>query len=143
MSIKLIKGFDQSQPMACGTSSTVVKGQLLAFDRSNKIVIPWTAALLVEDIAGVSVNTPAAADTVCNVIPTKGGQEWEVDCTATTATNQLCIRHLMTDGLTVNNTSTDATTASAVFHALEVKGAAAAKKLRGAFTPAFMPKALS
>jgi hypothetical protein len=117
--------------MPCGTGSSIVAGDLLAYDRSNKIVIPFTAALLALDVAGVAVNTPAAADTVVNVIPVADAQLVEADCTASTATAQLCIRHLMTDAATVNNTTTDATTSSAVFMAIEMVGAAANKKLRG------------
>lgn len=54
-----------------------------------------------------------------------------VDCTNTTAANQLNKAHLLTDGGTVNNTDTHSTDINAIFIALGIVGAAADKKLLG------------
>ena len=133
MSFFHVSGFDQAIPMYCSTSSTIVANQLVVFDRSNGKVIPATAALLTEDNAGVSQNTPAAGDSFVNVIAIIGNpsQIWQWDCTNNTATNQLCKRSLLTDGLTVNNTATDQAVDETVVTPLRNIGAAADKKQQG------------
>ena len=35
MAFKLVKGFDQSQPLYCGTSSTITEGEVVVFDVST------------------------------------------------------------------------------------------------------------
>jgi hypothetical protein len=59
------------------------------------------------------------------------GMMVEVDCTNATAVNQLNKAHLLTDGGTVNNTSTHSTDVNAVFVALRISGEASDKKLIG------------
>ena len=132
MSFILKNGFDEATPLYCGTSSTVVVNQVVTFDRSNGIVIPATASLLCEDLAGVAQNTPASADTTVNVIPFTGDQEWEWDCTSNTATNQLNKRSILTDGVTVANTSTDQAVDEITVTPYANVGAASDKKQRGA-----------
>ena len=131
MAFKLVKGFDQSQEMYCATSSTVAQGEIITFDRSAGKIIDATASLLAEDVAGVVVRTPGADDTTTMVIPAVPGQLWEWDCTSNTAANQLCKRHVLTDSLTVANTSTDQAVDEVVVVAIENVGAAADKKQRG------------
>ena len=143
MAFKLVKGYNQAQQMFCGTSSTIVQGNLVAYDRSNKKIIPYTAALLACDVAGVASNTPTSTDTQCMVIPPVGGQLWEYDTTNNTAAGDLCIRAVVTDALTVNNTGTDSTSAAAVVMTIENAGAASAKKARGFILGGTSPKALS
>ena len=132
MAFKLVKGPSDTIHYYCGTSSAVTEGSLVVADRSGGIVIKGTAALLTEDTVGVATKTPATADTTVTVIPCRGrAQVWEWDTTNNTATNQLCKRHLLTDSLNVNNTSSDVALDETVVEAVENVGAAADKKQRG------------
>lgn len=137
MAFSCVIGDSTAIPMYCATSSTVTKGSLLTFDRSNGKVIIATASLLAEDVAGVASNTPSSADEWVNVIPVRN-QVWEWDCTNNTATNQLCKRSVLTDSLTVANTSTDQAVDEVVVEPYHNVGAAANKKQRGriVMTPA-------
>jgi hypothetical protein len=63
-----------------------------------------------------------------NIIP---GQLYVADCTNTTAADQLNKAHLLTNGGTVNNTSSHSTDINAIFIALRIIGATTDKKLLG------------
>lgn len=147
MAFKLVKGFDQSQPMHCAASSSIVQGELCVFDVSAGAavfkVIKATSALLGCNVAGVAVNTPASGDTTVNIIPIVTGQLWEYDCTSNTATTQLGKLNDLTDGLTVANSTTNSTAATAFVRNIEFVGAASDKKMRGYIVGAQSPKALS
>ena len=142
MSFVCKEGDSTYVPMVCKVSSTVTAGSLLTYDRTNKKVILATASLLAEDVAGVAQNTPASGDTLVNVIPIKG-QIWEWDCTSNTAATDLCIRHILTDGLTVANTTTDQAVDEVVVLALRNVGAAADKKQQGFILGAHIPGAVA
>lgn len=147
MAFKVVKGFDQSQPMHCATSSTIVAGDVVVFDVSTGAgvskVIPATASLLGCNVAGVAVNTPATADTVVNVIPIVPGQVWEYDCTSNTATAQLGKLNDLTNASTVANSTTISTAATAFVRNIEYVGAVADKKMRGYIVGSQSVKALS
>ena len=147
MAFSLKKGFDQSQPMHCATSSPIVAGDVCVFDVSTGAnvskVIKATASLLGCNVAGVAVNTPASTDTTVNIIPPVPGQLWEYDCTSTTATAQLGKLNDLTDSATVANSTSISTAATAFVRNIEVVGAAADKKLRGYIVGAQSPKALT
>jgi hypothetical protein len=147
MAFKCVKGFDQSIPMHCATSSTIVQGELCVFDVSAGAavfkVIKATASLLGCNVAGVAVNTPASGDTVVNIIPIVPGQVWEYDCTSNSLSTMLGKLNDLTDGLTVANSATNSTAATAFVRNLEAVGAAADKKMRGLIIGAQSPKALS
>lgn len=147
MAFKLVKGFDQAQPMYCAASSAVVKDQLLCFDVSAGAgaakVIPATASLLSVNVAGVCQATPATGDTFVPVIPIVPGQLWEWDTTSATLTTHLNKPVDLTDGLTVANSTTISTAATAFVKALENVGATGDKKQRGMILGMNLPKALS
>jgi hypothetical protein len=75
--------------------------------------------------------TTAASNPVIEGIPLFDGMMVEADCTNNTAANQLNKAHLLTDGGTVNNTSTHSADVNAVFVALRQVGEAADRKLIG------------
>ena len=147
MAFKLSKGWDQSQPIHCAASSTIVAGDLCVFDVSAGAavfkVIKATSALLGCDVAGVAVNTPAAADTTVNIIPIVTGQLWEYDCTSDTATTQLGKLNDLTDSATVANSTTNSTAATAFVRNVAFVGTAANRKMQGYIVGAQSPKALS
>ena len=87
----------------------------------------------IEGISKSAVTEASGTSIRINYIPFVTGQEVIVDCTSETGANQLFKRHVMTDGATVANTSTDITTSLGIFVATELKGAASDKKLVGYF----------
>ena len=115
-------------------STAVTVDNLYYSDRSNKVVkaVTSSAGSSITSL-WVATKTVASGATVADFIPVTGSMLFECDCTAATASNQLMIRHLMTDAATINNTSTDSTDLKAIFEALAVKGAASDKKLIGRF----------
>jgi len=98
--------------MYCGASSSLVAGELSVFDVSTGAavspVIDSTASLLAENVAGVVLNTPAAADVYCDVIPIRG-QVWDYDCTSTPTTAMLGKVNDLTNSATVANSTTIST----------------------------------
>jgi len=147
MSVIVAKGYKESTPMYCGTSSSVVKDSIVCYDVSTGAavspVIPATAALLAKNIAGIAVNTPAAGDYYVNVIPAVPGQVVEYDCTSNTSTAMLGKVNDLTDSVTVANSTTISTAATGFVVNLEVVGAASDKKMRGLLLGAQCPAALS
>jgi hypothetical protein len=125
-----------AQSLLVPASTTITIGQLLAFDRTNKGLIPATAASTTQSIVGVStqnVTVGGGATGVVKFVPLDQSVYVVVDTTANTAAAQVGIRHLLTDALTINNTSTDVATNTGVFLALGTVGAASNKKLYGYF----------
>ncbi len=117
-------------------STALLKNSIVYRDTSNGVL--KAASATVSDATNVMGVVPEAVEsgaTVTDVIPFAGCelQEWEVDCTNNTAANQLLKAHLMTDSVTVNNTSTHSTDINAIFIATKIVGAAGDKKLRGWF----------
>lgn len=147
MSFKLVKGFNQSQPMHCATSSSVTAGDLCVFDVSAGAavfkVIQATASLLGCNVAGVAMNTPASGDTTVNILPITTGQLWEYDCTDNSLTTMLGKLNDLTDAATVANSATNSTAATAFVRNIEFVGAAADKKMRGYIIAPQSAKALS
>lgn len=87
----------------------------------------------IEGVAKETVTTEATNPEVDLFVITGTSQLWVADCTNVTAADQLNKAHLLTDGGTVNNTSTTSTDVNAVFVALRVVGASTDKKLLGYF----------
>ena len=115
-------------------SVAFVKGQLLYRDTSTGELKTMTAtAGDVTTLEGICVQdkTTEATNPTLEYSPVFDGMLVIADCTNNTAANQLNKAHLMTDGGTVNNTSTHSTDVNAVFIALALSGAAADKKLIG------------
>lgn len=84
----------------------------------------------IECIIAESVTTAASNPLIkgYNIIP---GQLYVADCTNNTAADQCNKAHLLTDGGTVNNTSSHSTDINAIFIALRPIGAASDKKMLG------------
>ena|SRR3990167_5761511 len=114
-------------------ASAFTYGDLVVRDTTAGRVQPAVAtradATEVEGIAKKTV-TPAAGDYI-EVILVHDGMLLEADCTANSATNQLCKAHLLTDAANVNNTSTHSTDKDAVFIAFTMSGSTGDKKLIG------------
>jgi hypothetical protein len=114
------------------SSTAVTKGSLLYADTTNKVAkVATSSAGSTTNILGVANQTVTSSATAVECTFLRDGTLVEADCTNNTATNQLLIQHVLTDGATVNNTSTHSTDVKAVFFAVAVKGAAADKKLLG------------
>lgn len=148
MSFKLVKGDeDFSQPMYCGTSSSVTQGMLCVFDVSTGAavspVIPATSSLLSVNVAGVAMNTPATADTTVNILPIDPCQLWEYDCTSTPSVAMLGKKNALTDASTVANSTTLSTAATAFVRNIEIAGPTSQNKMRGQILGACIPTALS
>lgn len=86
----------------------------------------------IEGVVAETVTT-GASNPVVDLYQILPGQLWIADCTNSTAANQLNKAHLLTNGGTVNNTSSHSTDVNAVFIALAISGVASDKKLIGRF----------
>lgn len=121
-------------PYTADASTAFTKGFLGYRDTSTGEIKEATTtvgdATNIECIIAETVTT-AASDPIINGYPIIPGQMYIADCTNNTAANQLNKAHLLTDGGTVNNTSTHSTDINAIFIALAIVGEAANKKLVG------------
>jgi len=138
MAFKIISNSpnDESFNYVAKNSQQYKNGALVVRDTTNSYVIPATASLadatVIEAIYTGTTGTTAATGTVfikCTVL--KEGMLLEADCTNNSSYDQLMKAHLLTDSITVNNSSTHSTDKDAVFIALAQKGADADKKLIG------------
>lgn len=115
-------------------STSFTKGYLGYRDTSTGEIKEATTtvgdATNIECIIAETVTTAASNPRIrgYNIIP---GQLYVADCTNNTADDQLNKAHLLTNGGTVNNTSTHSTDINAIFIALRSIGAASDKKLVG------------
>lgn len=121
-------------PYVCPVSTAFVTGYLGYRDTSSGEIKAMTAT--VGDVTTLEciiaeTKTSAAASPLLEGIPLFDGMMVIADCTNNTAADQLNKAHLMTNGGTVNNTSTHSTDVNAVFIALRMVGVAADKKLIG------------
>lgn len=123
-------------PYFADASTSFTKGYLAYRDTSTGEIKEATTttgdATNIECVIAETA-TSAASSPLINATPIVDGQLWVADCTNNTAENQLNKAHLLTDGGTVNNTSTHSTDVNAVFIALRIIGAASDKKLLGRF----------
>lgn len=105
-------------------------GNLVAFDRSNHIVIKATASSSVEDLAGVVVEATTASDTSVLCQKIIDIDEYIANTTNNTSANHNYQRMVLTDEATVNNTGTDSTSDAAMVEQLYPIGATGDKKIR-------------
>lgn len=137
MAIKLVDSLFPKLPKQVGVSKATqayVADQLLAEDTTAGNVIPATSSSTVLTVLGIGTKsyTEGSSAATVNFIPVITGAVFVVaDCTANTAAAQLHKNHALTDGQTINNTSTTVAGPTGVFHALALVGAAANKKLYG------------
>lgn len=115
-------------------SVTAVAGDLLYVSQADPSV--WTVATAsgIEHWHRKAVATAAIAsgDTSALVTPVLPGQKWLADSTNDAVAADLYDRQILTDGHTVNNTSSNSTDSSAIFTQLGYAGALTDKKLVGA-----------
>lgn len=88
--------------------------------------------LNIEAVIQKSVTTPASAPLI-KALPIHPNMMVVVDCANDTAADQLNKAHAMSDGGTVNNTSTHVASTAGVFVALRAVGASTDRKLYGYF----------
>lgn len=131
--------------MYCGTSSALVAGAVAVFDVSTGAavspVIDATAALYCKNLAGVVMNTPAAADTYADVILPVPGQLWEYDCTSNTSSAMLGKLNDLTNSTTVANSTTISTAQTAFVRNIATVGATGDRKMLGLLIGAQNPVA--
>lgn len=142
MAIKVVDTLFSKLPKMvaqANNSQAYLQDQLLyeAIGTGNYVLPVTSSAGTVQNIIGISTKafTAAASGTVTvNYIPVVTGAVFVVaDCTNNTATTNLHINHLMTDGQTINNGTSNTATTSAIFHALAIVGSLTNKKLYGYF----------
>lgn len=115
------------------TSTAYTAGKLLV--KSAGTLVEGAGTTLTVVALGQETKTTEASSPTLKVLYLQGGpaQMFIVDCTNSTAANQLYKAQAMTDAATVNNTSTEITTTSGVFFPIAISGAAADKKMIGYF----------
>ena len=128
-----VSGDDRGFQRYTISSITVVVGDLLAFDRTNEVVILATSSTSAEDVAGVAVEAASSTATSVLVQRVTRDDEFIVDTTNNSNSAHNYHRMVLTDENAVNNTGTDSTSDAAVFMQLVPVGAAADKKIRGRF----------
>ena len=122
MGFKFVKqrGMVQSTPVVVRVygSGTIHPGSVVEFHRStnNNLVEPASSGTTYTTIFGVSLDyIQGASDSLIRVIPFASGQFWEGDCANVGATNQLFIRHALSNSGTLNNSSTNVNSATGIF----------------------------
>lgn len=121
------------------TSQAFLKDSLVDRDTTNAYVKPSTSSSTTVTIFGVfvgaAVTTAASSPANLDVIPLipSPAQLWLVDCTASTAANQLYKPQVLTDSATINNSSSATLSTAGVFIPIAISGAATDKKLIGYF----------
>lgn len=128
-----VSGGDRGFQTFTISSITVAIGDLLAFDRTNEVVILATSSSSAEDLAGVAVEARTSSDTTVLCQRITADDEYVVDSTNNSNSAHNYHRMVLTDENAVNNTGTDSTSDAAVFMQLAPVGAAADKKIRGRF----------
>lgn len=113
-----IRGANTATPtiVSVYASGVIFRGSVVEFSRANNRVEPATANTTTTNILGIALDyVQGASNTMTRVIPFVPGQLWEADMTNTLATNQIFVKHALTNSATVANTSTDVNTAKGVF----------------------------
>lgn len=109
-------------------------GDILAYDRSNHIVVAASATTTVEDLAGICVEATTTADTSILLQEIVEGDKYIATTTNNSNANHNYQRMIIgANAGTINNTGTDSTNDAAVFMQEGVIGAAADKKIIGRF----------
>lgn len=139
MAIKIVDSLFSKLPKQVAISKATqayLTDQLLMEDTTNGYAVPATSSASTLNVLGVGTKayTEGSSNATVNFIPVITGAVFVVaDTTAATAANQLHKNHLLTDGQTINNTSSTNTSLNGVFHALAMVGATSNKKLYGYF----------
>lgn len=125
-----------SQEYLAAAGSSYSKGAIIyrntTLGKVHEIAATVGDATNVEAIVTEATGTTATTGTTyIKAQPIHSGMFVIADCTNNTAEDQLNKAHLVTNALTVNNTSTHSTDINAIFVATRVVGAATDKKLYG------------
>ena len=110
------------------SSITVAIGDVLAFDRSNEVLILATSSSSREDIAGVAREARTTANTTVLYEPVDTRSVYKASLTNNSNTAHNFHRMVLTDEDAVNNTGTDSTADTAVVEQLYPIGAASDKR---------------
>lgn len=135
MGMRRVGGIDIAAFEYTVTAGTAIaEGDILA--ESGNVVQRATSSSTIHTISCVAAETITTSDTQIQCIPIVSGpiQLWEVDTANATASTQLYENMALTDHDTVNNSGSDVSGATGVFHPLALVGAASDKKLLGYFT---------
>jgi len=133
MSFKRMKGSDKGFVRRSISSLALAIGDLVAYDRSNHVVIKATSSTSIEDVAGVVVEATTTADTTVLLQEIVDGDVYSVDSTNNSNEDHNYQRMVLTDESHVNNTGTDSTNDAAVFMQTGTIGAVGDKKIVGRF----------
>jgi len=128
-----ISGGDAGYERVKISSITVVRGDLLCWDRSNNVAILATSSTSAEDLAGVAVEAATTAETSILIQKISENDEYSAGTASASNVSMDYERMVLTDENTVNNTGTDSTSDAAVFMQIGIIGAADDKKIRGRF----------
>lgn len=129
MPITRIKGSDKGFVRRDISSISGSIGDVLAFDRSNHVVIKATSSTSMEDVAGVAVENYTTADTTILLQEVVDGDTFIANTTNNSSANHNYQRMVLTDAATVNNTGSDSTNDAAIIMQVGVVGAAGDKKI--------------
>ncbi len=123
------RGFDRGDISSISGSI----GDVLAYDRSNHVLIKATSSTSIEDLAGIATEdyTTAMTSVLYQKIIMK--DKYVVNTTNNSSSNHNYQRMVLTDAATVNNTGTDSTNDAAMFMQTGTIGAAGDKKIVGEF----------
>jgi len=121
------------------TSQAFTTNQLVDRDTTNSVVKPSTSSSTIETLFAVmtdktvttAASNPANLDGI--LITGDSSQMWIVDCTNSTAANQLYKPQVLTDAGTINNSSSATLSNTGVFIPVQIAGASTDKKLIGYF----------
>lgn len=136
MSIRLVNSQTKTDAfnLPLDGSTAVTKGTILYRDVTNKVgVVATSSEGDVITLGYLAQETVESGATTVLVQPITRYDRVLCDCTANTATTQLLIAHALTDGGTINNTTSDVATTLGVFVAEEIVGEASEKLLSGYF----------
>lgn len=124
MSFRLVKGSGAQlrEKARIPASTTITKDAVLALDATNNGLIPATSSSTTKTIRAVAQEALASSGSASeiDVMYIEPGQLFEADCTNATNVNQLFKRHALTNSLTVNNSSTEATGPTGVVEMVKI-----------------------
>ena len=128
--LKEVAGAVIRRKVVVPASNTILKDQLLMIDATNSGLVPATSSAATTTLRAVAQTPLTSTGSASSVeaIFISPVQLWEIDCTSNTASNQLWKRHALTDGVTVNNSSSEATGTTGVAEMVAIVGAASDKK---------------
>ena len=115
-------------------STAATKGYIYYNDVTNSVLKVCSSSVgTTESQIFLATESQASGALAVKVKPLWHGDVVVADCTNNTAANQLLKRQVLTDGATINNSSSDTATTAAIFFPIGTVGTAANKQLLGYF----------